>query len=556
MPWYAVFTSDNYRDMMVAMFVRKKRTKNNPNVYIQLVESYRKEGSIAQKVIKHIGTAVTDEQLEQIVLLANKIKEMYLKYKNEHEIEVFRKQELSKINGSRSLTLNCIPIKKIIKGLPEIYGKIFDEMHLNKIINNRSNYNEVLKYVVIGRIACLGSKKKIGEQLEQKFDKKYDLNSIYRTMDKLTDEVIELMKINITKYNQNLLQGKIKVLFYDTTTIYFECFTEDELKKLGFSKDLKFNQPQIVLTLLVTEQGLPLAYQLFPGNTYEGNTLLLAMRYWKSLYPEQKITLVADSGMLNNVNLENLESEGFDYIVCARLKSFNKTVQNMIISNKQAVEDDCFYNINLDNRRLVVSYRQNRATKDYHDRVKSIERLTNKLKQSSSPTNLISNYGYKKYITVDRNSKIKLNEEKILEAEQWDGLHGLVTNIQDTPAEEIYAYYRGLYQIEDAFRINKTDLKIRPIFHWTPERVKAHIAISYMAYCCYKAVEFKVNKFIDEKLSHRAIREILEETQVAIYEDKYSKEQFCMPLPIPAKAQEIYNSLDLTLRCEPYRYLS
>lgn len=311
-----------------------------------------------------------------------------------------------------------------------------------------------------------------------------------------------------------------------------------------------------MLTLLVTEDGLPLAYQLFPDNTYEGNTLLTAMKYWKSLYPEQKITLVADSGMLNNTNLENLEAEGFDYIVCARLKSFNKTIQNIIINNKHMSEGDNYYNIKLNNRRLVVSYRQNRAIKDYYDRNKSVERLTNKLKRSTSPSSLISNYGYKKYITVNKNSKIELNEDKILEAEQWDGLHGLITNIQDKSAEEIYNYYRGLYQIEDAFRINKTDLKIRPIFHWTPARVKAHIAVSYMAYCCYKAVEFKVNKCVDKKLSHRSIREILEETQVAIYEDKYSKEQFCMPLAIPVRAQEIYNSLNLILNCEPYRYLS
>ena len=488
--------------------------------------------------------------------MANQIKDLYLAKKDEQSIEIFRKQELSKINGSRSLTLNCIPIKKIIKGLDEVYGKIFDEMCLNKVIKNRSNYNEILKYIVIGRIACLGSKRKICEQLEQKFNKKYDLNSIYRTMDKLTDDVIELIKNNVANYTQNLLQNNIKVLFYDTTTIYFECFTEDELKNLGFSKDLKFNQPQVVLTLLATEHGLPLAYQLFPGNTYEGNTLLTAMKYWKSLYPEQKITLVADSGMLNNANLENLEAEGFDYIVCARLKSFNKTIQNTIISNKHMSEGDNYYNIKLNNRRLVISYRKNRAIKDYYDRNKSVERLTSKLKKSTSPASLISNYGYKKYITVNQNSKIELNEDKILEAERWDGLHGLITNIQDKPAEEIYSYYRGLYQIEDAFRINKTDLKIRPIFHWTPERVKAHIAVSYMAYCCYKAVEFKVNKTLGETISHRMIREILEETQVAVYEDKYSKEQFCMPLPIPAKAREIYSSLNLTLNCDSYRYIT
>jgi transposase len=539
------------------MFVRKKITKNNPNAYVQLVESYRKDGKMHQKIIKHIGSASTKDQLEQVSDLANKIKELYLSGADDKIIEAYRAQEISKIHSTKSLFLNCKPIKKISIGMADIYGTVFDDMQLNTIIKSRSNYSNILKDLVVGKIACLGSKKKICEQLEQKFDKHYNLNSIYRTMDKISDEEINIIQNKICEYNKSLLGGILKVLFYDATTIYFESFKDDELKKLGYSKDLKFSQPQLVFTLLLTDDGLPLAYQLFPGNTYEGNTLIAAINFWKKAYPEQKITLIADSGMLNDLNINYLESEGFNYIVCARLKSLKKQLKEQILECKEHTNEEFFYNIHMKHRRLIISYRENRAIKDRHDREKTIEKLQNKLKKSSSPSSLINNYGYKKYITVSNDSDIELNQEKIIESEKWDGLHGIITNITDQSAEEIYGYYRNLWQIEDAFRINKTDLKIRPIFHWTPNRIKSHIAISYIAYCCYKAVEFKINSMSDEKLSHRVIREILEEIQVAIYEDKYNKEKFCMPIPHPfqPKAEKIYKYFGLTLNNEPHRYI-
>ena len=126
---------------------------------------------------------------------------------------------------------------------------------------------------------------------------------------------------------------------------------------------------------------------------------------------------------------------------------------------------------------------------------------------------------------------VELNEEKIVESEKWDGLHGLITNIKNQNPIEIYERYNELWQIEDAFRINKTDLKIRPIFHWSPKRVYAHIAISYIAYCCYKAVEFKANQNVLEKLSHRAIKELLEEAETILYQDKHTGEKFSRLYP-------------------------
>jgi transposase len=372
-------------------------------------------------------------------------------------------------------------------------------------------------------------------------------------MDKIDEQAIRSIQEQVSKYNKQLLKGKIQVLFYDVTTIYFESFTTDELKALGYSKDCKFNQPQIVLTLLVTEQGLPLGYQLLPGNTYEGNTLLTAIEKWRKAYPKEQFVLVADSGLLNNTNLEVLERQNIDYIVCARLKNLPKTTKQEILQFKEAsdLEQDFYFDWNFKERRLIISYKYARAKKDRYDRENTVAKLISKLKISKNPSSLISNYGYKKYITIAGKEQIQLAEEKITEESHWDGLHGIITNIKGMTPEFVYSKYKDLWQIEDSFRINKTDLKIRPIFHWTPNRIKSHIAISYITYSCYKAVEFTV-KQQGLELSHRQIKERLNKVAAGIFEDRYSKELFFVPEPISDEAYQIYKAFGLKLKDEPY----
>lgn len=409
----------------------------------------------------------------------------------------------------------------------------------------------------MAKIANPSSKRMAVQTLEEDFGIKHGLHSVYRMMDKLDDNNIALIQNNISAYNKKLIGGKISVLFYDVTTIYFESFTSDELKNLGYSKDNKFNQPQIVLTLLVTEQGLPLGYQLLPGNTYEGNTLLNAISGWQKTYSDSKFVLVADSGMLNKNNLSALDTKGIDYIVCARIKSLPKATKEEMLSLKESQDQqkDFYHTIEFSERKLIISYKLTRATKDKYDREKSVERLSSKLKTSKNPANLISNYGYKKFINVDGNSKVTLNEEKIQESERWDGLHGLITNIKDITAENAYGYYKDLWQVEDAFRINKSDLKIRPVFHWTEKRIHAHISMSYVSYACYKAVEYIVNFSNGTSISHRQIKKLMMKVGVDIVKDMYSDNHYAIPEPMTKEANMIYKTFNKVIEEAPYQYL-
>jgi len=522
---------------------------------VQLVESYREDGKVRQRVVKHVGTAFNSEQLDHVIAIAEQVKKLYEKNVDETDINSFIQREFSKIQGSRSDVLHCQPIKNIVTGIHEVYGELFDRIGLNQLMPS-SPYSKVLRDIVMAKIAEPSSKRKACLTLESDFDISHPLNSIYRMMDKVDESFISAMQKKIADHNAFLLKGRIQVLFYDVTTIYFESFTSDELKRLGYSKDNKFNQPQIVFTLLATEEGLPLGYQLFPGNTYEGHTLISAIKQWKKLYADQSFVLVADSGMLNGINLEFLAQEKIDYIVCARIKGLPKLVKEKILNFKsellQKQEGSAFLDLPFKDRRLILSYKMDRAKKDRIDRERAIESLRKKLQKSKNPASLISNYGYKKYIIVDNSSRVALNEEKIEIEAQWDGLHGLITNLKDAEAQTIYAHYRGLWSIEDAFRINKSDLEIRPIFHWTPKRIEAHIAISYMAYSCYKGVDFIVNR-AKKNFSHRQIHDCLMKAQACIMQDRYTQIQYFMPFEPTPEVKQIYSAMGLTIQEQSYR---
>lgn len=537
------------------MFVRKRKNSSN-STSIQIIEGYRCEGKVRHKVIKHVGTSSSEMQIKELMELGAQIKVMLEANIDIDEINIYHQKELSKITSSGGASiLNCQKIRTNITGIHKIYGKTFDDLNLQETSGLKKEYYEALKDIVMARISTPSSKRAAVNTLLEDFDIKHSLNTVYRMMDKLDANTIEKIQKMVSKYVINLVGGKINVLFYDVTTIYFESFSPDDLKKLGFSKDNKVNQPQIVLTLLVTDKGLPLGYQVLPGNTYEGHTLITAIEKWKLIYPTSNFVLVADSGMLNKDNLTALDTKGINYIVAARIKSLPKATKEELLAYKAASESDAdyYHSINFGDRKLILSYKFSRARKDEYDCNKAIEQLVNKLKISKNPESLINNYGYKKYIKVTGNSTVNLVEEKIEESKRWDGLHGLITNLKSLSPQEAYKQYYNLWQVEDAFRINKSDLKIRPVFHWTPQRIETHILISYLAYSCYKIVEYKVNlNKEEEKYSHREIKAIIKKVKLNIYKDKYSDNYYALPEPVSEDTELIFKTFNVALELDAY----
>ena len=321
------------------------------------------------------------------------------------------------------------------------------------------------------------------------------------------------------------------------------------------AKTVNFKETQVVLALVTNSEGHPLSYELFPGNTSECKTLVSVVKKLKNNFSVKKAILVADRAMFSKANLELMEEEEIDYVVAAKLKSLPKKSKDEILETKKqwmekaskAKESPSKKTKEYEyiGRKLVVSYCPKRAAKDSSDRQRLIDRLMKKVKNGQVPIkDLIPNYGTKKYISVENKQKAKVNEEKIREDSLWDGLHGVITNTQGPSAEELLNRYRGLWRIEEAFRVNKNTLKMRPIYHWKKTRIEAHIAICFLAYSLSYTMKYQLEQE-GVKFSIQKMREILKRDQYSIIEDQKSKKLYRFPSKATEPIQAIYQVFGL-----------
>lgn len=539
------------------MFIRVKISPHNPEKKsVQIVESVRDGNKVKQRIIRHVGVALNDLELKKLKDLAEYIKSN-IEY--EHTPCLFSPEEVAKhaiasrnkIEEEKELKVDLKKLKeeqRVTVGFHEIYGKIYRQLGFDELL--KSNAKTVLENIIMARIANPCSKRASVRLLEEDFGIHIDLNKVYRMMDNLDSTVISRMQKNTYRSVLSLFNNKIDVIFFDATTLYFESFTEDNLKQNGFSKDHKFNQSQVVFSLLVTKDGLPIGYDVFPGSTYEGSTLITALEKLKKQYVIDKIIFVADAGMLQDKNLTLLEKAGYEYIVCARLKNLSKQWKEEILSHNFNKKERKLFQYS-EKRKIVAYYSKTRAKKEKRDREKNIEKILKKLQKSKNPLTLISNYGYKKYLQIQGKTKIVLNEKKLQEEERWDGICGIFTNCKNLSNEEVISQYKGLWQVEESFRITKHDLKVRPIYHWTPERIKAHIAISFMAFSCIRLLEYRI-KIQATKLSPMEIRHALSKIQLSILKD-HNGERYILPSTYTTTGKKIYQLMGLKPIATPYK---
>ena len=547
------------------MFVRVKTSNKGATRYVQIVQSIRKGERVTQKIVRHVGVAYDDDELEKLKLLAESIKvkleaggQEYL-FKPEDIVNLGESKKQYRDSDYKVNIKNLSEESRLISGIHDTYGKLFADLGLSKVMKRPSRNimaARIFCHIVLARIANPTSKRASVDTLEEDFGVTIDLDKVYRMMDKLDDDAIDRLKAITYENTLNLLGGKIDVIFYDATTIYFESFTSDELKKCGYSKDKKFGQPQVLLALMVTSDGLPVDYEVFSGDTYEGHTLIPALTAIRNKYNIDKVVFVADSAMLSEDNtekLESLEEESFEYIVGARLKNMDGSIKDKILDNRNYKKITDGYKIaqfSYKGKKLVVSWRADRALKDASDRRKAIEKLKAKLNKSKSPKGHLSNSGYRKYLKVEGKSTVSLDVQKIDSNSLWDGLHGVVTNA-DLPDVEILAKYNDLWNVEASFRVTKHDLAVRPVFHWKPRRIKAHIGICFAAYTLVKHMEHRV-RLQYKKLSIEKIRQTLIRVQTSMLFDRKKRIRYGLPSRMKKDARKIYNLLGVKRSITPY----
>ena len=453
------------------MYVRQKRNKSGL-VSVQVID--KSHGKY--KVAKTVGAAIEQTDI--------------LKLEAEGRRWIKQESKLVELDFDQADMLFEQFIEAItqvrVSGIELLLGKLFDSIGFNKI------KDELFRKLVLARLCYPVSKLKTTDYLRRYEGYETNEDKIYRYLDKLHNTQKRTVQQISYSHTLSILDNDIKVVFYDVTTVYFEIQQEDELRKPGFSKDGKHENPQIVLGLLVGLGGYPLAYEIYKGNKFEGDTMLPVINLFRRKYKIKKLVVVADAGLLSNKNIASLEQSKYEYILGARLKNEAAVIKKQILALKltngtSAIIDKDEHNY------LIVSYSEARAKKDNINREKGIRKLEKQIKSNKLTKAQINNKGYNKFLKMEGEISVTLDTSKVTKDKQWDGLKGYITNTT-LSKEEVIENYKQLWQIEKAFRIAKTDIKIRPVYHHLQHRIEAHICIAFVAYKIYKELERKLKE--------------------------------------------------------------
>ena len=545
------------------MFVRAKQ-KDESRWQVQILESVREGSKVRQKTIRNIGVALNQEELHNFKKIAEAAI-VSMKNARNPVLPIFDPFDFhspipkKKPVDPEARVKDLQHVQTFNDGIREVFGKVFDDLKLHEIIRDSRKdfeWNAILKAHVLARIAKPESKRAASMRLEQDFGIDIPLEKAYRMMDHVEKQENRI-KGRIKQATLSLFEEKVDVLFFDVTTLYFESFTADELRNFGFSKDCKFKETQIVLALVTTKDGMPITYKIFPGNTYEGHTLVDVVKLIKEEFDIDKAIIVADRGMFNEDNLQLLEKENIKYIVSAKLRSFSKAKKQEILNAKNyrfsvmSNEPHWVGEIDHKGRRVVVTYSAKRAKKDRSDRQRLIDRLMKRVKDGKVKLkDVIPNQGTKKFLKVV-GGEASVDQDKIANDQEWDGLYGICTNDKQQEAIALLERYRELWTIESAFRLNKHDLKMRPINHWTPKRIKAHIAICFVAYTVVKHTIHRLDRQ-KIKMSLEQLRQELLAVESMLFRDQLTSKHYILPSHTSPLQRKIYKATGIQRIDKPY----
>lgn len=429
-------------------------------------------------IAAHIGSAHNKEELEFL----RKVALTWIEKKSQQEA-LFSTEKLDRLNKSDLVSLQKLQYLGVTYSfLHECLNRLFDRFEFSKL------KDKMLSDLALIRIVEPASKLRSFELLEELFDIKYVLRDFYRLVADFPNQknTIENMVLEIAKKE---LSFDFKLIFYDVTTLYFEAFGEDELRKPGFSKDGKSNQPQIVIGLVVNKEGFPISYEVFEGNVFEGKTIIPIIKAFQERHAVENLTVVADAAMISMDNITNLKNNGLNYIVGARVANLSGLIIKDI-SDTLAKRDGADLRIKTGLGNLVCNFLEMRYKKDKREMEKQIKKAQALLETPSK----IRRAKFLKNSESKRS--LELNEVLVEKTERLLGIKGYYTNLEEADNQTIISQYHNLWQVEHAFRIAKSDLQMRPIYHFKKRTVEAHILICFMALAVCRYMEIKTDKSI------------------------------------------------------------
>ena len=387
---------------------------------------------------------------------------------------------------------------------------------------------DLFRDMVIMRIIHPTSKRESLELLTEYFGRTYRRGDWYTKIPVILAQKAAVER-SMVAFAREHFGFDFSVVFYDVTTLYFESMTSDTLKTTGFSKDNKSTQPQIVLGLIVSREGFPVAYDIFPGKTFEGNTFIPIICQFRDANHVSALTVVADAAMISQKNIDELSSRTLRYIVGARVANLTRT-QIKTISTTLHQQDGVTMRLETKRGLLVLDFSVSRFRKDQRDMDKQVTKAETFVttKQTGRHT---------KFIRYTRKATQALNTALIEKTKLLLGIKGYYTNCTDQSDDTIVRQYHNLWHVEAAFRIAKSDLAIRPIYHFKEQTVKAHILLCFMALAVCTYMEYRTGKS-----TKYIIKKLMRITDVTLL-DTLSGQTHTLRMEIPTETRVLVTKL-------------
>jgi transposase len=489
------------------MFARVKKSGNHQ--YLQIVENRKEKGKVKQRVIATVGRMDKLQAKGRVETLIRSLSR-------------FSEQTLLILSGKSDPTADAKKIGPVL-----IFERLWKETGIQaaivRLLKGRRfefNVERAIFLTVLHRLMVSGS-----DRFCHRWCRDYivdgiddlDLHHLYRAMGFIGDKIKDqdgatpfsprcnkdLIEESIFSHRRDLFTN-LDLVFFDTTSIYFEGQGGESIGQRGFSKDHRPDLPQMVVGAVLDDKGQPICCEMWPGNTADVKTLLPIVDRLKMRFEIGRICIVADRGMISANTVKQLESTDspVPYILGARMRKV-KEIRDRVLSQpgryQQVRPESSDRNkpaplkvkqVEIDGNRYIVCVNTRQQRKDAADREAIVSALTKQLKKG--PKSLVGNKGYRKYLKIEKNST-SIDKDRIKYEARFDGKWVLRTNT-DLPADLVALKYKELWQVEKVFRDVKSLLETRPIFHQKDRTIRGHVFCSFLSLVLRKELDRRLLK--------------------------------------------------------------
>jgi len=536
------------------MYIRVTKNQRG-HAYYHLVESYRQDGKVKQRVLLSLGR-VEENKLEELAEAINKHLETANIFNLAKEIDIDSTYILGPLLVLERIA-NQLGVTEILKKITRDHERL--QFDFQKVV-----FTQLCSRFIkpVSKLALYDNW--IERLYPGMIDHDIELQHIYRSLDLLADHKNEIERF-LYQWEKDLFTINVDVVLYDLTTLRFESTREDldELRRFGYSKEMRSDCTQVVLGLLTDTNGIPLCFEVHPGNTFEGNTLNGIVDEMRKKFAVRRFIFIADRGLFSFDNLEHIRNNQGEFIVGLKMGSMEKEVQEDFyqIENFTWINEQlAVYETRIREDRCIITWSKSRAERDRKTREDVIEKIKKKIAADKKKAKkLITNRNYKKYVKIAGNDQCELNHKTIAEEAAKDGFFGVITNVTSMSPSEIVTHYKQLWKVEDAFGEIKGTLKTRPMFHWTNKRIIGHLVLCFLAYLCeayltkalrdnYEQLEKKsiINKTIKSR-QLTVVQAMDELAQVMAVPVKVRKETIWIRTDIPTNAKSLMKTIGMRI---------